>query len=110
MEERLRQSQKMEAVGQLTGGLAHDFNNLLTAIIGNLELLAPRLPADSNTAGFVAAAQRAAENGARLTEQLLTFSRGQHLQLRNTDLNGVIEGMVTYWRGPSVRRCRSAPA
>ena len=93
MQEQLRQSQKMEVVGQLTGGLAHDFNNLLTAIIGNLELLAPRLPADRNVAGFVAAAQRAAENGARLTEQLLAFSRGQHLQLRSADLNGVIDGM-----------------
>src|SRR5438067_181915 len=113
MEERLRQSQKMEAVGQLTGGLAHDFNNLLTAIIGNLELLAPRLPADSNTAGFVAAAQRAAENGARLTEQLLTFSRGQHLQLRNTDLNGVIDGMgdlLARTIGPAVQvRARLTP-
>src|SRR5262249_24117322 len=73
--------------------LAHDFNNLLTAIIGNLELLAPHLPAIGDAARFVAAAQRAAENGARLTEQLLAFSRGQRLQLRSTDLNGVIDGM-----------------
>src|SRR5207248_11664933 len=85
MQEQLRQSQKMEAVGQLTGGLAHDFNNLLTAIIGNLELLVPRPAGDGNLNRFVAAAHRAAENGARLTEQLLAFSRGQHLQLRSTD-------------------------
>jgi len=93
MQEQLRQSQKMEAVGHLTGGLAHDFNNLLAAIVGNLELLVPRLGGDSNANRFVAAAHRAAENGARLTEQLLAFSRGQHLQLRSTDLNGVIDGM-----------------
>ena len=94
IEERLRQSQKMEAVGQLTGGLAHDFNNLLTAVIGNLDLLAPRLPAGDATAGrFLAAAQRASETGARLTEQLLAFSRRQHLQPRSIDLNDVIAGM-----------------
>ncbi|HEY4470622.1 MAG TPA: response regulator [Stellaceae bacterium] len=113
MQEQLRQSQKMEAVGQLTGGLAHDFNNLLTAISGNLELLAPRLPADSSGAGFVAAAQRAAENGARLTEQLLAFSRGQHLQLRSTDLNGVIDGtrdLLARTIGPAVQvRARLMP-
>ena len=93
IEERLRQSQKMEAVGQLTGGLAHDFNNLLTAIIGNLELLAPRMAGDPRAASYLGGAQRAAENGARLTEQLLAFSRRQHLQPRAIDLNGVIGGM-----------------
>ncbi len=93
IEERLRQSQKMEAVGQLTGGLAHDFNNLLTAIIGNLELLAPRVASDPRTTTYLGGAQRAAENGARLTEQLLAFSRRQHLQPRAIDLNGVIGGM-----------------
>jgi len=93
MEERLRQSQKMEAVGQLTGGIAHDFNNLLTAIIGNLELLEPRLAGDANAATYLAGAQRAAENGARLTEQLLAFSRRQHLEARIIDLNAVIAGM-----------------
>jgi PAS domain S-box-containing protein len=113
MQEQLRQSQKMEAVGQLTGGLAHDFNNLLTAIIGNLELLVPHLAGDGNAARFIAAAQRAAENGARLTEQLLAFSRGQHLQLRSTDLNGVIDGMrdlLVRTIGPAVQvRARLTP-
>jgi PAS domain S-box-containing protein len=93
MEERLRQSQKMEAVGQLTGGIAHDFNNLLTAMMGNLELLAPRVAGDSSAAGYLAGALRAAENGARLTEQLLAFSRRQHLETRPVDLNAVIAGM-----------------
>jgi CheY-like chemotaxis protein len=93
MEERLRQSQKMEAVGQLTGGIAHDFNNLLTAIIGNLELLAPRIAGDARAASYLGGAQRAAENGARLTQQLLAFSRRQHLQAQAVNLNNVIAGM-----------------
>jgi PAS domain S-box-containing protein len=93
IEEQLRQAQKMEIVGQLTGGLAHDFNNLLTAIIGNLELLAPRLASDPMSAKHVASAQRAADSGAKLTEQLLAFSRRQHLQPQAVDLNAVISGM-----------------
>ena len=93
MEQQLRQAQKMEAVGQLTGGVAHDFNNLLTAIIGNLELLAPRLDGDPAASRHVGAAARAAENGARLVEQLLAFSRRQHLQPRAIDLNAVVAGM-----------------
>jgi PAS domain S-box-containing protein len=106
MEAQLRQSQKMEAVGQLTGGLAHDFNNLLTAVIGNLELLAPRVAGDATALNYLAAAQRSAGNGAKLTEQLLAFSRRQHLQLRPVDLNTVIEGMlelVTRTIGPTIR-------
>jgi PAS domain S-box-containing protein len=93
MEERLRQSQKMEAVGQLTGGVAHDFNNLLTAVIGNIELLTPRLANDPTASRYLAAAHRAADNGAKLTEQLLAFSRRQHLQPRAVDLNAVVDGM-----------------
>jgi PAS domain S-box-containing protein len=92
MELQLRQAQKMEAVGQLTGGVAHDFNNLLTAIIGNLELLAPRLEGDP-AARHLRAAARSAENGARLIEQLLAFSRRQHLQPRAVDLNAVVAGL-----------------
>ncbi|HEX5455595.1 MAG TPA: response regulator [Stellaceae bacterium] len=93
IEQQLRQAQKMEAVGHLTGGIAHDFNNLLTAIIGNLELLHTRAGADPAAARHVQAAQRAAENGARLTEQLLAFSRRQHLQPRAVNLNAVISEM-----------------
>ncbi|MGD9614778.1 MAG: response regulator [Alphaproteobacteria bacterium] len=92
MELQLRQAQKMEAVGQLTGGVAHDFNNLLTAILGNLEMLAPHTEGDP-AARYVRAATRAAENGARLVEQLLAFSRRQHLQPRAVDLNAVVAGM-----------------
>jgi PAS domain S-box-containing protein len=93
IELQLRQAQKMEAVGHLTGGVAHDFNNLLTAIIGNLELLESRLDGSAAAARHVAAAQRAAEHGAKLTEQLLAFSRRQHLQPRAIDLNAVVAAM-----------------
>ncbi len=76
-EERLRQAQKMEAVGQLTGGVAHDFNNLLAVILGNAELLSERLGAEDLQ---VAAVMRAAERGAELTQRLLAFSRRQPLK------------------------------
>jgi PAS domain S-box-containing protein len=92
MEEVLRQAQKMEAVGQLTGGLAHDFNNLLTVISGNLELLKSRL-SDATLQRFVNGAQQAAERGAQLTTQLLAFSRRQRLELKPANLNEVIEGV-----------------
>ncbi len=78
MEQELRQSQKMEAVGQLTGGVAHDFNNILTAIIGNLELLAPML-ADPDHQELVREAEGAAQDGAKLAAQLLAFARRQPL-------------------------------
>ncbi len=105
IEQQLRQAQKMEALGLLTGGVAHDFNNLLTAIIGNLELLAPRTAGDPVAARHVGAAQRAAENGARLTEQLLAFSRRQHLQPRPVDLNAVVaelREMLARTIGPAI--------
>ncbi|MGH7111507.1 MAG: PAS domain S-box protein [Stellaceae bacterium] len=92
-QEQLRQAQKMEAVGQLTGGVAHDFNNLLTAIVGNLELLEARVAGDPLAAKYVGAAVRAAESGARLTEHLLAFARRQNLHPRRTDLNAVVAGM-----------------
>ena len=106
MESRLRQSQKMEAVGQLTGGLAHDFNNLLTAVIGNLDLLQPRLADDPVAQRYLGSAQRSAANGAKLTGQLLAFSRRQHLQSRPTDLNAIVAGMrelLTRTIGPTIR-------
>jgi PAS domain S-box-containing protein len=79
-EERLRQAERMEALGQLTGGVAHDFNNLLTAIIGNLELLATALPEDGSVSRYAQSALRAASRGAQLTEQLLAFSRRQEIR------------------------------
>ncbi|HEV2552112.1 MAG TPA: PAS domain S-box protein [Stellaceae bacterium] len=88
----LRQAQKMEAVGQLASGMAHDFNNLLTAILGNLELLDMRL-ADEHLRKLVHAAARSAQRGARLNEQVLAFSRKQHLAAHSVDLNGLIDGI-----------------
>jgi signal transduction histidine kinase len=79
LEEQLAQARKMEAVGQLTGGVAHDFNNLLTVIIGNLDLLARRPEADPRSLRQLAAMRYAAERGGALTRQLLAFSRRQHL-------------------------------
>jgi PAS domain S-box-containing protein len=92
-EEALRQFQKMEAVGQLTGGLAHDFNNLLTGVLGNLELLETRLGTDERARKLLQAAARAASRGAQLTEQLLVFARKQHLEPKATDLNAAVRAM-----------------
>ena len=94
-EEQLRQSQKMEAVGQLTGGLAHDFNNLLTGITGGLDMLKRRMD-QGRTDGierYIDAAQGAAERAAALTHRLLAFSRRQTLEPKPTDVTGLVAGM-----------------
>ncbi|WP_161988997.1 hybrid sensor histidine kinase/response regulator [Sphingomonas glacialis] len=95
IEEALRQSQKMEAVGQLTGGLAHDFNNLLTGMMGNLELLQLRIARGrlDDIDRFVLAAQGAGRRAASLTQRLLAFSRRQTLDPKPTDVNRLIGGM-----------------
>jgi PAS domain S-box-containing protein len=90
-ETRLHQAQKMDAVGQLTGGVAHDFNNLLTVIIGNLDLDRGRLPAEFRPA--IEQALRAAERGAALTHRLLAFSRRQTLIAEKLDLNRLAADM-----------------
>src|SRR5438067_1911466 len=89
-EEQLRQAQKMEAIGQLTGGVAHDFNNLLTAIIGNLEMLATVLPAGDPGRRYAEGALRAASRGSRLTEHLLAFSRRQGIRPESGSLNDLL--------------------
>ena len=81
----LAHAQKLEAMGRLTGGVAHDFNNLLTGVLGNLELLQRRL-GDSPHQRYVSNAQQAADRGAKLTRQLLAFSRRQRLESRPVDL------------------------
>jgi signal transduction histidine kinase len=91
-EEALRQSQKMEAIGQLTGGLAHDFNNLLTAVVGNLDLIRAR-SAEPNTRRWADNAFKAAQRGTKLTSQLLAFSRTQKLDTVAIDVNALIDGM-----------------
>src|SRR5438477_9449476 len=89
-EEQLRQAQKMEAVGQLTGGVAHDFNNLLTVIMGNLEHLDRILLPAQSTQRIIAAALRAASRGSRLTEHLLAFSRRQEIRPEIVSLNDLL--------------------
>ncbi|HUA38793.1 MAG TPA: PAS domain S-box protein [Candidatus Sulfopaludibacter sp.] len=93
LEEQLRQSQKMEAIGQLAGGVAHDFNNILTVIQGHASLL---LGANLGESAGKSAEQivQAAERAARLTRQLLTFSRRQLIQLKNLDVNKVVGNMT----------------
>lgn len=81
-EEQLAHAQRLEAIGQLTGGVAHDFNNLLTVISGNLQLLEAELPPDSDAADIIASATRAVDRGAALTHRLLAFARRQPLQPR----------------------------
>ena len=89
-EAQLRQSQRMEAVGQLTGGVAHDFNNLLTVIIGNLDDILEDQTAPDGVSGQLRMALKAAERAAELTQRLLAFSRRQALDPRTVDINGLI--------------------
>nr|WP_288452414.1 PAS domain-containing sensor histidine kinase [uncultured Pseudomonas sp.] len=91
-EEQLRQAQKMEAIGQLTGGIAHDFNNLLAGILGSLELIQRKLPANDHPqlARFVDAAIASANRGASLTHRLLAFARRQSLDLRPVQVNALV--------------------
>jgi PAS domain S-box-containing protein len=90
LEEQLRQSQKMEAFGQLAGGVAHDFNNLLTVILGNVALLQLQESLHPNQATGLVEIAKAAERAANLTRQLLTFSRRQLFQPKPFDLNEVV--------------------
>lgn len=86
-EEQLQQSQKMEAIGRLAGGVAHDFNNLLTAILGYSQILDERLQAEGNPSEEIREVRKAGQRAGSLTRQLLTFSRKQILQPRVIDLN-----------------------
>jgi PAS domain S-box-containing protein len=108
VEDQLRQSQKMEAVGQLTGGLAHDFNNLLTGISGSLELMQARI-AQGRTGEidrYVLAAQGAVKRAAALTHRLLAFSRRQTLDPKPTNVNRLLtdlEDLIRRTVGPAVK-------
>ena len=123
-EEQLRQSQKLETLGQLTGGVAHDFNNLLMAVIANLDLLMRRIGGDHTMQRLVDDAMQGAERGAALTQRLLAFSRRQALQPQAVDVPALVEGMRHLLErsvGPMVRlelqdggqqlsrRCSSTP-
>lgn len=94
MQEQLHQSQKMEAIGQLTGGVAHDFNNLLTVILGNLDLLSQQIPVEQvRWRRSVDMALKASERAATLTQQLLAFARRQPLKPKPTQIGR----LVTRW-------------
>ncbi|WP_156680152.1 PAS domain-containing hybrid sensor histidine kinase/response regulator [Sphingomonas profundi] len=104
-ETRLAQAQKMDAIGQLTGGVAHDFNNLLTPIVGSLDLLRRRLGEDERASRLVEGAMQAAERAATLTQRLLAFARRQALQPRAVDVGELIDGLVDLVRrslGPTI--------
>lgn len=90
IEQQLRQTQKLEAVGQLAGGIAHDFNNLLTVIIGNLELLKGQRGIDETVSSFLDIALRAADRAANLTRRLLAFSRQQVLEHKICDVGELV--------------------
>ena len=89
----LRQAQKMEAIGQLTGGVAHDFNNLLMAIMGNLDLLRKYVGEDPRCQRLIEGALQGAQRGASLTQRLLAFSRQQDLRTGPVDLGNLVRGM-----------------
>lgn len=91
--ETLFQSQKMEAIGQLTGGVAHDFNNLLMAVLGSLELLRKRLPDDALTLRLLDNAVEGAKRGATLTQRMLAFARRQDLKVDQVDIAQLLGGM-----------------
>ncbi|HYD27788.1 response regulator [Brevundimonas sp.] len=94
LEEQLTQARKMEAVGQLTGGVAHDFNNLLTVVLGNADILLRRIEDQPNVVKHLAAIRAAADKGQTLTRQLLAFSRRQQLNPSVVDLNTLIRNFL----------------
>jgi signal transduction histidine kinase len=114
----LLQAQKIEALGQLVGGVAHDFNNLLMAIIGNLDLLSKKLGEDARLHRLLDGAMEGARRGATLTQRLLAFARKQELKAQATDVRSLVEdmiGLIDRSVGPMVRielppktKCRSS--
>jgi PAS domain S-box-containing protein len=105
LEDQLRQSQKLEAIGRLAGGVAHDFNNILMSIMGSAELLLMQFPHDNPAGGEAAEIKQAVERGAGLTRQLLAFSRRQATRTQRFALGGVLQGMDTMLRrliGPEI--------
>jgi PAS domain S-box-containing protein len=99
LEEQLRQSQKMQAIGQLTGGVAHEFNNILQGIVGYLELLGAHLKNDPEAGGLLEQAGEIAWRGAEITGSLLAFARKQTLEPRPIDVDDVIVGVSKVLRG-----------
>ncbi|MEJ0046120.1 MAG: histidine kinase dimerization/phospho-acceptor domain-containing protein [Rhodospirillales bacterium] len=91
----LFEAQKLDTIGQLTGGVAHDFNNLLTAVLGSLELLSKRLSDDPRARRLLENAVQGARRGASLTQRLLAFARRQDLKPEAVDLVSLVDGMET---------------
>jgi PAS domain S-box-containing protein len=105
-EDALRQAQKIETVGQLTGGVAHDFNNLLAVIIGNLDLVLKRTTADPKVTRLVENALQGAQRGAALTQRMLAFARRQDLRPEAVDVPALVRGMEDLLQrslGPQMR-------
>jgi signal transduction histidine kinase/CheY-like chemotaxis protein len=98
LEEQLTQARKMEAVGQLTGGVAHDFNNLLTVVLGNIDMMSRRPNQDAKLKRQIAAVRHASERGRGLTRQLLAFSRRQQLSPVALDIDVLIQGFMPLMR------------
>lgn len=94
LREDLRQSQKLEAIGQLVGGVAHDFNNLLTPIVGSLDMLHRRGTRDEREQRLIDGALQSADRAKTLVQRLLAFARRQPLQLRDVDVGSLVTGMV----------------
>lgn len=104
-EQALQQAQKMEALGNLTGGIAHDFNNLLMAVLGSLELLRRRLPADPLLTRLLDNAKAGAERGATLIARMLAFARRQELRAEAVEIKQLVDGMAELLQrslGPTV--------
>ncbi|MDB5956393.1 PAS domain-containing protein [Ramlibacter sp.] len=98
MEERLRQAQRLDSLGQLTGGVAHDFNNLLTVILGNAEMLGENLADDAQLRPLAEMVTQAAQRGAELTQRLLAFARRQPLAPKPVDVSQLVAAMDTILR------------
>jgi PAS domain S-box-containing protein len=112
-EEKLRQSQKMEMIGQLTGGVAHDFNNLLMAVIANLDLLKNRISGNDKAARLIDSAMQGARRGASLTQRLLAFARRQDLTTEPHDAVALVENMrelIERSLGPTIEMHLQLPA
>ena len=103
---KLHEAQKLETLGQLTGGVAHDFNNLLTPVIGNLDLLRRRLPEGDKSHRLIDGALQAASRAGTLVQRLLAFARRQDLQPRAVEIGGLLDGMTDLLQrsiGPTVK-------